>query len=448
MKKYLFLITILLFGLSLKALNIPKIYIAGDAMTCGWTNSNPEVMEVVDANQGIYIWSGYVTIGEFKFLLDLGKWSNCLNATTDKETVVMGEEHVLAHVPNYFESGNDYSFQITEEGVYTITVNTKEMKMVVEKNVNLEVPNDLWITGSAVSGNVVKLVEDPNQIPGCFRYNGKFESGEFKIMNTPKIQSNTKFYVPVSEDANVAGSQSMQITDNVNLPGWKVTIPDDSYKIKINTITETVNGEIFIVRNDLFIVGGATEVGWDAKHAIRLKKDANNPNLYLFSGVLKEAESGEDRNMFKLLGQKDWEPISFHPKTQNENLSTSQYIFKNYPGDHKWVIDLNKQGEYTIEVDLLNEMISTKYNMPIQVESKNELDADYIISTKNRKVHVRSKTKIGFDYVRLLDDNASPIISSENEKSKFSIGKKLKKGIYLIELSQNNKVSIEKVVIK
>lgn len=220
---------------------------------------------------------------------------------------------------------------------------------------------NLWIAGSAIPGNTAFLTEDPTQIAGYFRYHGKLETGEFRIMNTPTIQPDTKFYIPASEDVNVVGNKAIQITHDASLPGWSVVIPDDYYKIKIDAINKTLKGEIFIARDDLFIVGGATEIGWDSGLSIRFKKDANDPNLFVFSGTLREADVGDERKRFKLLGQNNWDPISFHPKTQDEPLLESKYIYQNLHGDHKWAIDPKKPGNYVIKVDLLEETINARY---------------------------------------------------------------------------------------
>lgn len=246
----------------------------------------------------------------------------------------------------------------------------------------------LWITGTAIPGGTAILTEDPIQIAGYLRYHGKLEAGEFKIMNTPEIQVNTKFYVPSSKEVtNAVGNSFIQETSNASVAGWSVTIPDDYYKIKVNAINNTLNGEIFAARNDLFIVGGATEAGWNSGQAIRLKKDLNNPNLFIFSGTLKETEFGDDRNMFKLLGQNDWGPVSFHSKTQKESLLESKYIFENLPGDHKWAIDLTKQGGYIIKVDLLEETISAKQTnlsaLYINGEEWKNMDEAYVLDCSN-----------------------------------------------------------------
>ena len=221
---------------------------------------------------------------------------------------------------------------------------------------------DLWITGSAIPGNIAKLEEAPINIARYFRYHGKLQTGEFKIINTPTIQPDTKYYVPALESINAVGLSSILVTDETNAPGWSVTVSDDCYKLRINAMDSTLDGELFVARDDLFIVGGATEVGWNSGRAIRLKKDLNNPNLFVFSGTLKKAKSGNDRNMFKLLGQNEWNPVSFHPKIQGEALLGSEYVYEGLPGDNKWAIDETKQGSYTIKVDLLAETISATYN--------------------------------------------------------------------------------------
>jgi hypothetical protein len=160
---------------------------------------------------------------------------------------------------------------------------------------------------------------------------------------------------------NVVGTSTINTTYDSGLPGWIVTVADNNYKIKINGLAKTLNGEIFKAREELYIVGGATEVGWDSGRAIRLKKDKNNPNLFIFSGQLQVAATGGDRDMFKLLGQNDWGPVSFHSKTQGESLLGSKYIYGNLPGDHKWAVDPTKPGVYVIKVDLLKETINTRY---------------------------------------------------------------------------------------
>lgn len=193
----------------------------------------------------------------------------------------------------------------------------------------------------------------------------------------------------------------MQITNNANAKGWNVTVPDNYYKVKIDAINNTLSGELFVARNDLFIVGGAVESGWDSGRSIRMTKDLHNPNLFVFSGMLKEATSGNDRNMFKLLGQSNWDPVHFHPKVNKEGVLESKYIFENLAGDYKWALDLTKQGSYVIKVDLLEETITAERTNLVALyvngqEWKN-LDELYTLDCSNS-----SPTSLNIEIVPLL----------------------------------------------
>ena len=277
------------------------------------------------------------------------------------------ENNLEASFDQLLEKENAQTKEIREWKNFILLSNNADTELdaeadtsnLIEHNVN---DTDLWITGTAVPDKIAKLTEDPMLIAGCFRYHGKLQPGEFKIINTPDIQANTRYYVPASEDVNAVGASTIQITDKADTQGWNVTVADDNYKIKMNAMNNTLDGKIFVARDDLFIVGGVTDVGWDSGKAIRMKKDVNNPNVFVFTGILKEGKLGNDRNMFKLLGQTDWGPVSFHSRMQGEPLLGSEHIYENLPGDHKWAIDLTKQGSYTIKVDLLEETISATYN--------------------------------------------------------------------------------------
>ena len=90
-----------------------------------------------------------------------------------------GVEYTVVHVPNYYEEGNDYPFIIDKIGRYTITVNMTEMTMVVtEEEV---VRPDVYITGSALQGEMEQMVPAPKGNIGQYRYFGWLESGEVKF---------------------------------------------------------------------------------------------------------------------------------------------------------------------------------------------------------------------------------------------------------------------------
>ena len=450
MRKHLFLIVAILLSVNMKAIEVENVYIVGDAMPCGWWNSNPERM--VETEEGVFVWSGIVKNGGFKFLLEVGHWTNCLNALMEDEVVSLGDDHGLIHIPNYNDEGSagDYKFILEEAaGGVTITVNTNEMVMTVERKEDTAILTDLWIIGSAIPNGVSKLADD--FFEGYFRYNGEFFNGEFKIINTPTIEEGTKFYVPVLEGANVSDISQMQLTENAELPGWKVLVADPYYRVRINPISEIVWSEMCNVGvEELFIVGGATEVGWDSGNAISLERDADNPNLFVFEGILEIATEHDDRNMFKFLCQRDWGPRSYHPMTPGESLLNSKFAIQGYDGDHKWAIDEDKQGWYRIVVDLLAETITAEY---LEEEEKVsianiERSNQYTITSENGSIYVYSNEELNFNSARLLDISAKVIASTTPLGTNFSIGNNLTPGIYLLVLNFNDETAVTKVLIK
>ena len=359
MKKNILLLLACFYGaISITAATYSEVFIAGDALPSGWNNNNPEVMTPMEGQDGVFIWTGRVVPGEFKFLLEKGHWTNCFNAQTEGgEPIVLGSQHNLVHIPNYIETGGDHPFKVTETALYSITVNTNTMIMeVVKLNQEMEV----WIIGSAVPGGSIKLEVDREGSLGKFFYYGKLLRGDLKLSYTDDNTTVGTRLVPVLEDIDICGESGMKRTNDINEPGWNVTIEDDYYKLKIDVASLNIKGEIHNV-NELFIVGGATSVGWDAGNAILMEKDINNPFVFSFTGRLKVNDTADDRNMFKLLMQKWWGPESFHPITADEPIIGSSYITDNIAADYKWTIADNQQGNYHIVVNTFKETIRAEF---------------------------------------------------------------------------------------
>lgn len=107
-----------------------SIFITGDAMSCGWSNTAPVMMHKQQA--GVYLWQGQVLTGQFKFLQRKGTWEKCYVARSANEQVQLGSEHAIAYEENYMSGeGNDYKFVIPEAGDYRFEVDLNAMTMRV-----------------------------------------------------------------------------------------------------------------------------------------------------------------------------------------------------------------------------------------------------------------------------------------------------------------------------
>ncbi len=108
------------------------IFIVGDAMECGWSNTVPKMMKKIQS--GIYQWNGTTLLGQFKFLQRKGSWQKCYVATIPNEEVILGSDHNIVYEENYLNGGgNDYKFVMPISGEYQFTVNLNTMKMRVEE---------------------------------------------------------------------------------------------------------------------------------------------------------------------------------------------------------------------------------------------------------------------------------------------------------------------------
>ncbi len=345
-------------------LNPEKIYAVGASMPCGWNNSAPEVLTRANPEVAVYTWTGIMNTGDFKFLhpLSIGNWDFGYCSTIANNPVSYGvAQDVVFEVRNSSETTfNDYKFTMSETAECTITVDLVNKKMTVTKNGQLYAQN-IWITGSAIPGGKVKLVSDNIDPLINYHYYGPLLAGDFKFATTEVPDATTKYYVPASASDAVSSNVSVNLTSDASAQGWTVSQASDLYKIKLNTLAKKFNGSIFNVEH-IYIVGGATTVGWDAGNAIELARGTGDQsNVFTFDGNLTVNAAGSDRNKFKFLLQRDWGPASFHAQVENESITTAQNFTNHISDDYKWTVDADKQGRYVIKLDALQETIQATY---------------------------------------------------------------------------------------
>ena len=119
----------------------------------------------------------------------------------------------------------------------------------------------ITVTGSAIPNTTMKLSKG---LDNFFIYGGELRQGDLKFMSTSTPGENTKYFVPVLEDNDITGETSFRITNDASASGWYVTVSDPLYKVKVNTLSKTSTAQIVNTNRKLYIVGGATEAGWNA----------------------------------------------------------------------------------------------------------------------------------------------------------------------------------------
>ena len=227
--------------------------------------------------------------------------------------------------------------------------------------------DDLWITGSAVPGGTQQLVKCPS---GIFKYAGTLNEGELKITTTETPQQTTRYFNPRYVQSYIINNGiDYTSTTNKNGEPWVVPFTENRYRIVVNTQTRKVTGELFVPWKEVFMAGGAASCGWHAFVMVPFTQDANDPNVFTWTGQLNAGEL-----KFTCDKQSDWNGAWFmcaagsdvEPTGQTEQAlfidkssasCKAQYLDLNVGDvDQKWKI--TQSGTYTITLDQLHETVT------------------------------------------------------------------------------------------
>lgn len=435
MKKIYFLLVGMLISIGLSAQDYSQIYIVGSATPTDWNNQTAEALTLVEGSDAVFTWSGQLRIGEFKFLNGRGTWDNCFNPA-ETTPVVLGESYNIL-----FKDGGDKKFLIATPGLYTVTVDLINMTVVVTEKV-VVLPTSLWMSGTAIPGGKMKMTAPPSGDKTKFRYIGELKSGNFGICSTEAAGAGSEFFCPTTNGIDVLGETSSELS-GTSTGSWSVTNASQLYKITVDLFNKKMTAEIFEPWENLYMVGGATPVGWDAGLAIPLVRDNVDPSVFVYDGDISIAPSGPDPNKFKILAQLDWGPNSLHPYSADELIIGSTNILMNL-GDDKWIVSPEQQGHYRITVNLFRETIFAEY-LDGGVSVDKELDNTVQILAVNGRVELQSSDMLS--NVQLMDIAGKTVAKSTNGTTVY-LGENLSAGIYLLSYTVNNKTFVKKVAVK
>ena len=125
------------------------------------------------------------------------------------------------------------------------------------------IAQDLWISGTAVPGGTQKLTQLAD---GDYKYAGRLNAGELRIMSTRKAGKQTTYLVATVPDANIVNNGLTYVeSKDAKSAAWQVLVSDSQYRFHLNTQHKQLRGEIVLPWGELFIAGGATEVGGRAE---------------------------------------------------------------------------------------------------------------------------------------------------------------------------------------
>ncbi len=228
--------------------------------------------------------------------------------------------------------------------------------LVVAMAVGAQNYSELWITGSAVPGGAQRLTKVSDN---DFKYAGKLNAGELRLTTARKVGKGTTFLVATAPDANIVNNGlGYTASKDAKSAAWQVLVSDSHYRFHVDTQNQQLRGEIVKPWGELFIAGGATEVGWRCEGKMLLMmQSTTDPYVWTWEGELKRHPEVEESASFKFQGQDRWYPKHLHPYAQDTDVLKDKRL-RTGGHDTKWT--LSADGRYRIRVDLFNETIQAE----------------------------------------------------------------------------------------
>lgn len=147
---------------ALASLYPEKLYILGDAVG-GWSfDTNAQEMTWVE--EGVFEWSGALAEGEMKFFVDKDFSASAYGAVANGTSIAASGEYAIELL-----GGEDKKFVATESQV-EMTINLKEMKMVVEVDTIASAVDMVVVEGGSAVYDVMgrlRMVSDGDILPSA-----------------------------------------------------------------------------------------------------------------------------------------------------------------------------------------------------------------------------------------------------------------------------------------
>ena len=215
--------------------------------------------------------------------------------------------------------------------------------------------SQLWAVGSAVPGGAQQLEQVAD---GEFKYCGTLSVGELRLQTQRNASDGTRYLNPTLPDANIVSGGAVFQESTTAGEAWQVVVSENRYSFHVDMDNHTLRGELVQPWGELFIAGGATEVGWKCEGKMLLMQQSiDNPFVWTWEGELKNHPDVEESRSFKFQGQDRWGPKSLHPYKQDTDI-LSESRLRRGGTDTKWTI--TKEGRYRITVDVLKEKVNAE----------------------------------------------------------------------------------------
>ena len=336
-----------------------KLYMIGSATPNGWNAD--EATEMTRKDNGIFTWTGKLSVGDFKFITTLGSFLPSYNKGTDGKLTL----RTTADQP-------DDAFTIAEQHYYTVEANLFTGVLTLTETEGL-VPayDNLYFVGNANDWAFTPMTRDGID-PYLFRMGRFFEvgkGGEFKFGTAEGSWEN--MYKAKNANANYTDTEVEFVKGFDPDNKWVLGDADcgKAYKIcvDIRTGKERMMMSEFTPYNMIYLIGDASPAGWTITDATPMQT-TSSPYVFTWTGNLNVGGL-----KFTCDKQDDWNGAWFMPAKADQeptgkvepmlfvdkssDACKAQYLDAIIGSvDQKWKIVT--AGSYQITLNQLEETVS------------------------------------------------------------------------------------------
>ncbi|MFV0538622.1 MAG: SusF/SusE family outer membrane protein [Dysgonomonas sp.] len=403
-----------------------EMYLVGSAAPCGWSNTNPEAM--TKQENGVFVWTGFLKKGEFKFLLQKNTWDPSVNPTST-QNIESGNVYNV-NITNAISG--DYKFNTVKDMHCSVFIDTKNWTVNVVEN---KEDTPLYLVGDATPNGWYNTRATPmiKESAGVFTWSGYLKAGHFKFIT--QLGTWNSIVPSVKAHETIIPEYKHSISENYQGDYRFVLLDAGNYTIRVNLNNNTMFVDKDNNDANIYIIGDATPTGWYNTRATPLSKLQDR--VYQWQGTLKAGH-------FKFITRLGtWDSLVPVP-TRNETVSigTTHQVTNNYRGDYRFV--LSEKNDYIVTLDLDNRTFTVRYASPNLKDINEKETPQYTIISGNSSINIVSE--VLFDTVHLWDISGKLIAKEKNKSGTISIDN-LKKGIYIIELTYKGEKVTRKILI-
>lgn len=305
------------------------LFLYGTASPRGTDLNNPLGL-IPQTDPTIFVYQGMLNAGTLKFITTTGQVLPSYNMDADTTKIVYRTDI----------GQTDNLFTIVTAGVYRIQVSLLDLTVSISK-INYPAYGNVYIEGTAVPNGTtyttaLQMTQSASN-PFVFTYRGVLNVGSFKF--------------PVNNNADGNQDMFMRVDDTHFYIHQGGTTGDDEWTIaKKGYYTITLNQQdnsLTIYREQLYMVGSATPIGWTITSAVQMTEDATNGCIFTWTGpmVIGEFKFPVNRNS-------DWGQDMY---MRVDDTHMYRHV-GGQPDDNKWNITV--AGNYEITANIENNTLS------------------------------------------------------------------------------------------